>query len=99
MDFLKLDVEGAQEQILRHSIPILERDNPVVLVEVDKSACERLKVHPEGAWEVLSSLGYRSYSIEDKGEISSVPNPRQLRTFLAVHKSRNLEENGNVIAS
>lgn len=58
-DFLKLDVEGAEELVLRGATDLLRRCRPTVLFEVNPDAAARLGLRAIGAWALLSDLGYR----------------------------------------
>lgn len=60
---VKLDVEGAEELILRGCSRMLERDRPAVIFEVLPHAARRLGLDGLGAWGLLRDAGYRFYRV------------------------------------
>lgn len=74
-DFVKLDVEGAEELVLRGAVRLLSKSRPVLLFEVNRSAAERLGASPEGAWELLTSFGYRFFQVQQDGQLAPTASP------------------------
>jgi FkbM family methyltransferase len=60
---IKLDVEGAEELILRGCSRMLERDRPAIIFEVLPDAARRLGLDGLGAWRLLREAGYRFYRV------------------------------------
>ncbi|HEY2881364.1 MAG TPA: FkbM family methyltransferase [Pirellulales bacterium] len=69
VDFIKLDVEGAEELVLRGAQNVLKRWRPVVLFEINLDAARRMKLAPDGACELLHSLGYELFSFDDNHDL------------------------------
>jgi FkbM family methyltransferase len=69
VDFIKLDVEGAEELVLRGAQNVLKRWRPVVLFEVNLDASRRMNLAPDGACEFLRSLGYELFSFDDNHDL------------------------------
>lgn len=66
VDFIKLDVEGAELSALRGMSGLLERCRPLLMMEICRYTCERLGYHPHDLWELLSGrYGYRAWLIGD----------------------------------
>ena len=65
VDFIKLDVEGAEELVLRGAEQVLEQWRPMVLFEVNAEASQRLKLAADGACQVLRQHGYQLLSLDD----------------------------------
>ena len=86
IDFLKLDVEGSQELILRSSRKLLSDCNPIMLIENNPSACRRLNLDPEGTWQLLCELYYGFFNSNDSGQVYPIANPRGFRNLLAVYE-------------
>jgi len=92
VDFIKLDVEGAQELVLRGSRSVLLNSRPVVLVEIDAGACRRLNLDPDGACRMLRDFGYRFYTLGTHGETVPLANFEGIRRVLAVHATHPLPQ-------
>jgi len=54
LDFLKLDVEGMEVDVLRGARAVIERHRPVMLIEMIKSDRNAIDA-------LLTSLGYRQF--------------------------------------
>jgi FkbM family methyltransferase len=62
---IKMDVEGAEPQVLRGAVRLLERDRPVILSEVHPTQLERAsKTDTAALLSLVRELGYRAHSIE-----------------------------------
>jgi FkbM family methyltransferase len=62
--FMKIDVEGAEEQVLRGAHDILERDRPVLLVETET----RHGADLAAIFSDLAQLDYRPYVLAESGD-------------------------------
>jgi len=87
VDFIKLDVEGAEELVLRGSDEILARCRPVVLFEVNPEACQRLHLKPEGARDLLADHGYEFHAVGSDGQLYVHRGPVGFGNLLAIHKA------------
>ena len=65
VDVIKIDVEGAEELVLRGATNILKFMHPVIIFEInpETSACLGLSAH--GASELLKSLGYEFLILDE----------------------------------
>jgi FkbM family methyltransferase len=60
VDFMKLDTEGYEENILRGAVETIKRCRPVIIVEQKRDMAEaRFGLRPRGAVTFLESLGYK----------------------------------------
>jgi FkbM family methyltransferase len=59
VDFIKIDVEGYEENVLRGAECTIVRDRPVICVEQKRDMASRFGLQPLGAVKFLQSLGYR----------------------------------------
>jgi FkbM family methyltransferase len=62
---IKMDVEGAEEMVLRGGEELLAQFRPAVIFEINPGAAMRLDLSPTGAWDILARLGYLFYRIEN----------------------------------
>jgi FkbM family methyltransferase len=61
---VKMDIEGAELSALEGFRQTLKRDHPVLLMEVNKLACERMGYRPQALWDlIVKDLGYRPWKI------------------------------------
>ncbi len=58
VDVIKVDVEGAEELVLRGAAKTLTTDSPVVIFEYNPGCAAHLSLSPYGARAFLESLGY-----------------------------------------
>ncbi|XXF78591.1 FkbM family methyltransferase [Myxococcaceae bacterium GXIMD 01537] len=64
VDLIKMDIEGAEHAALRGMRGVLERDRPLLLMEVRRDTSERLSSSPQQLWtEIFAPLGYRAWAI------------------------------------
>jgi FkbM family methyltransferase len=85
---IKLDVEGAEELVLRGVERILVRSHPKIIFEMNAQAAGRLDLHPSGAWDLLKRCGYRFFFLEDSGfprEIVLPPVGSHIVNLIAAH--------------
>lgn len=70
--FIKMDVEGAEPQVLRGAARILAEDKPVILSELHPTQLERASgITAQEFLAQIAALGYRAHRIED-GSIGPV---------------------------
>ena len=66
--FIKMDVEGAEPQVLRGAARILKDDKPVILSELHPTQLERASgVTAEQFLAQITALGYRAHAVEQGG--------------------------------
>jgi len=64
---MKIDVEGAEPQVLRGGIGVLSKESPIIAMEIWKDGKGRIL--SEQALAILNELGYKAYKIKDSGDI------------------------------
>jgi len=79
---IKMDVEGAEELVLRGADLVVRAHRPIIIFEINQEASTRLGLSALGAWDLLNSLGYRFVSIRGS----------------AVHEAKSLPRLGNIVA-
>jgi FkbM family methyltransferase len=65
VDVIKIDVEGAEELVLRGAIRSLTKYSPVVIFEFNPGCAARLGLSPYAARDLLESLGYEFVVLGD----------------------------------
>ena len=89
VDFIKLDVEGAEELVLRGAKQVLEHSRPMVLFEVNPEASQRLKLAHDGACQLLRELGYQLFSLDDRAELMPATTlPEHCGNLLAIPQEK-----------
>lgn len=79
----KIDVEGAEELVLRGAAPLLVC-RPGILFEVNPRAAKSLGLDPHGAWELLAGQGYVFYSMPKRGRLVECEAPPDGGNVLAL---------------
>lgn len=69
VDMMKLDVEGAEELVLRGGSNVFASCRPRIIFEVNPAAATNLGLAPAGAWEFLETLDYRFYRLEESDNL------------------------------
>jgi FkbM family methyltransferase len=65
VDVIKVDVEGAEELVLRGATKTLITNRPVIIFEYNPGCSARLSLSPYGARDLLESLGYEFVVLGD----------------------------------
>jgi FkbM family methyltransferase len=85
LDFVKIDAEGAEMQVLLGAQKTIRHYLPLIQLEVSEQALKIQDSSRDGIFELLQSWGYRFYAFDARGELSQADSPQVL--------------DGNVIAS
>lgn len=86
VDFIKMDVEGAEEYVLQGAKLLFSKMQPKVLFEINDKAIDRFNLSDSGAWNFLKILGYEFFIVKDTGELESVAAPQE-GNILAIPKA------------
>ncbi len=71
-DFIKIDVEGAEFQVVQGTQALLREHAPMIAMEF--LAAERMNAGHRQALELLQTLGYRAHYIDEKGNLQPCMN-------------------------
>ena len=85
VDLLKMDVEGAEELVLRGARSLLTTNRPVVIFEVNPKAARRLGLSADGAWDLMGKLGYHFHRLNGVGSLSKLEFPPHGGNVVAIH--------------
>jgi FkbM family methyltransferase len=75
LDFIKLDLEGAEELAVRGALETIKRYRPIVMYEQSAKASSRLGLERQGVWKLLKPLDYRLHLLEE-GQLVPADEPR-----------------------
>jgi len=64
---VKIDVEGAELEVVEGGRAVLREARPVVIFEHVGNAAALYGAPPEGMWDLLGELGYRIFSVTGEG--------------------------------
>lgn len=86
VDTIKMDVEGAEELILRGATGLFARHRPRVLFEVNPEAIANLKLTTDGVWNYLGALGYSFSKLDEMGNLTPlITLPAEGGNLIALH--------------
>ncbi|WP_373523224.1 FkbM family methyltransferase [Aquiflexum sp.] len=76
VDLIKIDVEGAELQVLKGALKTLKKYKPYLMIEINREACLAGGYEPEEIFELLRPIGYTFEKIGLRGKrilINHVP--------------------------
>jgi FkbM family methyltransferase len=85
---IKLDVEGAEELVLRGVEKIIVHSHPTIILEMNAFATEGMNLRRTGSWELLKSCGYDFFSLSDNGTLEKLDRPPaayDITNVIAIH--------------
>jgi FkbM family methyltransferase len=85
VDVIKMDVQGAEELVLRGASNTVTSTHPVVIFEVWPEGAMLLGLSPYGPWELLESIGYQFFAAGRGGILSSVKSPPAMGNIVAIY--------------
>ncbi|HWB61237.1 MAG TPA: FkbM family methyltransferase [Chthoniobacteraceae bacterium] len=88
VDCIKMDVEGAEELILRGAPRLFERCKPRVIFEINATAIAALNLQTAGAWDFLKARGYEFFSLDEEGGVSPLAVPPGGGNVIALHPGK-----------
>ena len=85
IDLLKLDVEGAELQVMRGGKRVIENSKPLIIFEYGLGSSECYGTSPELVWDLLvSELGFRIFCLHEYLEQG---NPLERAEFEQLYQS------------
>jgi FkbM family methyltransferase len=85
VDVIKMDVQGAEELVLRGGWNTVTSAHPIIIFEVWPEGAVLLGLSPNGAWELLESVGYEFFAVRRGGKFSLIKSPPAIGNVVAIH--------------
>jgi len=86
VDVIKVDVQGAEELVLRGAYKVLTSMHPTIIFEIFPEGTVPLGLAPHGAWEFLASLGYEFSVVDWSDGLRRQESPPGIRNVLAIYR-------------
>jgi FkbM family methyltransferase len=90
LDFIKIDVEGAEPLAFEGGLATLNRFKPTILFEVNPQALAELGYRYDSCWRILSDLGYRFHKLSSNGLKEVCQCPAEMTNLWAIHSAKPL---------
>lgn len=88
VDFIKIDVEGAELPALMGAALTIERYKPVIFTEVCRDFTKRLGHMPEDLFDFLANAGYSAHRVNEQNlTMRPVLNYEDVGDYLFIYKS------------
>ena len=90
IDFIKIDVEGAELFALRGGVESIKQYKPIIFCEMLRKWAKKFDYHPNDIIELLKNIGYSCYAIKENtlGYISQVTDDTMETNFLFLDESK-----------
>jgi FkbM family methyltransferase len=88
LDVLKMDVQGAEELILRGAERILKSSRPLIIFEIFPEGATTLGLSGYGAWEFLKNMGYEFFTVDGSGALRKATAPPAAGNVVAIYGQR-----------
>jgi FkbM family methyltransferase len=85
VDFIKIDVEGAEELVLAGCGTAISQSKPIILFEINGPAAASLGLDKFGAWKLLEKHGYRFFTVDDTIALAQIGSPPMGGNVVAIH--------------
>ena len=85
IDFIKCDTEGHEYFVFAGGLETLRRDRPSIFCEIAKPYLARHQLDPAAVFELLATLGYRSYLPTAQGKLTPVGGYREAADYFFLH--------------
>lgn len=90
IDFIKIDVEGAELFALRCGVKTINKYKPIIFCEMLRKWAKKFDYHPNDIIGLLKNIGYSCYAIKENtlGYISQVTDDTMETNFLFLDESK-----------
>jgi FkbM family methyltransferase len=87
VDVLKMDVQGAEELVLRGAMKSVCSARPLIIFEIFPEGATPIGLSPFGAWELLQSIGYAFFAVQ-RGALHHITSPLAGGNVVAVPREK-----------
>jgi FkbM family methyltransferase len=91
-DLMKIDVEGAEELVLRGGKSLITQMRPEIIFEMTADKPQKLGLEQDGAWKLLQEWGYEFLVVEQNGSLTPITSP-QIGNVLAIPREKRAKDN------
>jgi FkbM family methyltransferase len=93
IDLIKCDVEGAEIHVLRGAAKIIERDKPIIFLEMLRKWAFQFDYHPNDIIQLLGQSGYRCWAVggDSLREIDAVDESTSETNYVFLHANHKKE--------
>lgn len=94
IDFIKCDVEGAELFVFRGGIKTINKDKPIISVEMLRKWTAPFNYHPNDTIKLLGNIGYNCYTIINSRlrGFKKMDEQTVETNFIFLHKKKHLKE-------
>lgn len=92
IDFIKIDVEGAELLVIEGAIKCIDKDHPIIFAELLRKWSAKFNYHPNDVIELLKKKGYKVFIASHSGmsEISKIDTDTVDTNFFFLHAVKHL---------
>ena len=92
IDFIKIDVEGAELLVIEGAIKCIDKDHPIIFAELLRKWSAKFNYHPNDVIELLKKKGYKVFIASPSGmsEISKIDTDTVDTNFFFLHAVKHL---------
>ncbi|MFL5810839.1 MAG: FkbM family methyltransferase, partial [Flavisolibacter sp.] len=87
IDFIKIDIEGAEYDALKGMRKLLEKYRPTIFVEIFDPLLLRFGHNHLDVYQLLNDLDYQAFDVDEKGELVPLKAPRQDELIIFRHNT------------
>jgi FkbM family methyltransferase len=91
LDVIKMDVQGAEELVLRGARKVVASMKPAIIFEIWPEGADLLGLSPYGAWNLLNEMGYKFFTVCSASTTSRIESPAAEAVYanvLAIHQEK-----------
>lgn len=90
IDIIKLDIEGSELAALKGMKDVLQKQRPILIVEVNPETLSMFNLRPSDIYDYLKQLNFEGFLILDNGRFTRLSQPEinQTTNVLFIHREK-----------